>query len=291
MKNIFNRLKINSLIIICGLTVAPFPAYSQNVNTSPKNIIGQNSASYDDIIGITLESNVVVDVIIRKITKLPPSQSIGVRSDRKRILITANVQSLIRGQSGLNSEIKFLFDAPVDSRGKIPKLKKQRFIAFGGHVPNRSDFIKLSRTASMLPYSGDISNFVRNSTREVLAANAPQQIIGINSAFHSPGTIIGEGETQIFLETRMNQPMAISINSRSGERVRWSVSASEVIDINATEPVRNSLMGYRLACGLPRTIGDSAIAPLSAPNQRIVVNDYNFIRSAIGPCNRTITFE
>lgn len=291
MSTIYKPLILKSLMILSAFVALPATAFAQGNQLSNNISNGQGLTSYDDIMSITLESELVVDIVARKIKKLPDSQTIGVRADRKRILIIGEVQSLIRGQKGLSSEIQFLYDAPIDSRGKIPKLKKKRFIAFGRHVTNRSDFIRLTHTASMLPYSDAINERVRSSIREAIAADAPQEIISVSSAFHSPGTIIGEGETQIFLETKFGQPMAISVTSKRGQNRRWSVSTSEVIDINATEPRRSSLLGYRLACSLPRSISPNIIEANNQSERQKLLSDYKLILDSVGPCERSRTWK
>lgn len=291
MLTFYKSLILKYLILFFSLSIIASTAHTQG-NQASNNIANvQNSASYDDIMGITLESELVVDIVAKKIKNLPASQTIGVRPDRKRVLIIGEVQSLIRGKNGLNSQVQFLFDAPIDSRGKIPKLKKMRFIAFGRHVTGRSDFIRLSRTASMLRYSDRINTMVRSSIREAIAANAPQEITSISSAFHSPGTIIGEGETQIFLNTEFGQPMAISVTSKRGQNRRWSVSTSEVIDINATEPRRFSLLGYRLACSLPKSLSSSNIESSDQRNRQKAISDYKLVKDSIGPCERNLAWQ
>lgn len=262
--------------------------HAQTNNLPIKNSLGQNQVSYDDMMAIIIDSNLVVDIIVRKVKKLPPSQSIGAPIGKERLLITANVQSLIRADRGINSEIKFLYDAPVNSRGKIPKLKKQRFFAFGRNVANRPDFIKLTYTDSILPYDAQMDLMIRSAITEVIAPNAAQKITGISSAFHSPGTIIGEGETQIFLNTEFRQPMALSVVSTGNQSRSWSLSTSEVIDINATEPRRSSLLGHRLACSLPQNIEPSKIESSDPRDSRKAADDYNFVKNAIGPCVRNI---
>lgn len=291
MTNINKSLILKYLFLLFTLPFIATKSFAQPQEISNNVASGQNSASYDDIMSITLESELVVDIVAKKIKNLPASQSVGVRPDRKRVLIIAEVQSLIRGKTGLNSEVSFLFDAPIDSRGKIPKLKKLRFVAFGRHISGRNDFIRLTHTASMLLYSESLNNRVRNSIREVIADNAPQKITSISSAFHSPGTIIGEGETQIFLNTEFGQPMAISVTSKQGQNRRWSVSTSEVIDINATEPRRFSLLGYRLACSLPRSLSPSIIESINQDNREKLLSDYKLVIDSIGLCQRNLTWR
>ena len=111
--------------------------------------------------------------------------------------------------------------------------------------------------------------------------------MSITSAFHSPGTIIGEGETQIFVEARDNQIYSLSVLSRPGEAKRWAVSTGEVIDESAMAPPKNTLLWYRLACGLPRTLDTKLIETAEPENVARTQADYRFILESLGRCDRT----
>lgn len=291
MNTPIKKLILNNFIAVFSLFFMVPALHAQSVTTETKNILGQSPPSYDALTNIALESPLVADIIVKKVNSLPASQSVGVPANKKRILIIAELQSLIRARKGLNSEIKFLFDAPLDSRGKIPKLKKLRFLAFGSNVKNNADFIKLTHIASMIPYTQNANNALRTIIKDIIAEDAPQKITSISSAFHSPGTIIGEGETQIFLNTETGQPIAISVISKQNQRPKWSASTSEVIDINATEPARNSLLGHRLACGLPNMIDNDKIEAASSKDRRKAATDYDYVRSSIGRCNINIDWN
>ena len=75
---------------------------------------------------------------------------------------------------------------------------------------------------------------VRSITKEAVQIDAPPRITGIASGFYSAGTVLGEGETQIFIRTESEQPMSLSVLSRPGLEKRWAVSTAEVIDESAT---------------------------------------------------------
>ena len=65
---------------------------------------------------------------------------------------------------------------------------------------------------------------LRAIVREARAADAPPRITGIGRAFHVPGSLPGESETQIFLQTADSRPISLSVLRRPGEQPRWSVA-------------------------------------------------------------------
>jgi hypothetical protein len=118
---------------------------------------------------------------------------------------------------------------------------------------------------------------------------APPRITGIGNAFFVPGALPGEGETQVFLTTADNQPVSLTVLRRPGERPRWAVALSEIVDEAAGPPPAETLLWYRLACSLPRTLPERSTASLGPADADQARADYRFIMDALGPCGRTRT--
>ena len=204
----------------------------------------------------------------------------------QRMLVEADVLALIRGQSGVTPRVKFLLDLPKDAKGKVPKLKKQRLFLLGSTVAGRPGEIRLSRPNALIQWSAANDVLVRAITQEAVQIDAPQRITGIASAFYSAGTVLGEGETQVFLKTEKDQPMSLSVLSRPGQDKRWAISTAEVIDESATAPLRHTLLWYRLACGLPRDLNAELVEAAESDNAARAPADYKFVINALGPCGR-----
>ncbi len=73
------------------------------------------------------------------------------------------------------------------------------------------------------------------------AADAPPRITGIGRAFHVPGSLPGESETQIFLQTADDRPISLTVLRRPGEQPRWSVALTEIVDEAAAPPAPRHL--------------------------------------------------
>jgi hypothetical protein len=245
-----------------------------------------DSASYADIADLVVISSLIVDATVRNLRKIPAEQAVGVPANLQRMLVEADIVTLIRGQEGVTPRVRFLLDIPKDAKGKIPKLKKQRLFLLGSSVAGRPGEIRLSRPNALIQWSAANDILVRAITKEAVQIDAPEKITGITSAFHSAGTVIGEGETQIFLKTATDQPLSLSVLSRPGELKRWAVSTAEVIDESATAPAKFTLLWYRLACELPRSIAAEMVEAADSDGAAKVQADYNFILDSIGPCGR-----
>ncbi len=243
-------------------------------------------AAYADVADLVVVSSLIVDATIRKAVKVSPEQSVGVPADRQRMLVEADVLALIRGQGGVTPRVKFLLDVPKDAKGKVPKLKKQRMFLLGSPVAGRPGEIRLSRPNALIQWSAANDTLVRAVTQEAVQIDAPKAITGISGAFYSAGTVLGEGETQVFLKTDKGQPMSVSILSRPGQAKSWAVSTAEVIDASASAPARHTLLWYRLACGLPRDLNAELVEAAESDNAARAQADYKFVIEALGPCGR-----
>jgi len=191
-----------------------------------------------------------------------------------------------RGQEGGTPGGRFLLDVPKDAKGKLPKLRKQRPFLLGSTVAGRPGEIRLSRPNALVQWSPANDQLIRAITKEAVQIDAPDRITGITSAFYSAGTVLGEGETQIFLKTAKDQPLSLSVLSRPGEAKRWAVSTAEVIDESATAPQKFTLLWYRLACGLPRALSPDLVEAADSDNAARAQADYKYILDSLGPCGR-----
>jgi hypothetical protein len=276
-----------SVVIAASLLASPCISAARNAPTLPPELAVQAElASYADIADLVVISSLIVDATVRNAQKVTPEQAIGVPTNLQRMLIEADVTALIRGQGGITPRVRFVLDVPKNEKGKIPKLKKQRLFLLGSSVSGRPGEIRLSRPDALIQWSAPNDALVRSITQEAVQIDAPQRITGITSAFHSAGTVLGEGETQIFLKTEKDQPLSLSILSRPGQEKRWAVSTAEVIDESGTAPAKFTLLWYRLACNLPRTLSSDLVEAANGGDAARAQADYKFVQDSLGPCGR-----
>lgn len=272
-----------------ALTLAALLAFSgaaaQQVLPTSFAVQAENAA-YADVADLVIISPMIANVIIKDTKNISAEQAVGVPPTRQRMLVEADVTALIRGDGGIAPRIKFLLDVPKDAKGKTPKLKKQRFFILGSQVPNQPGEFRLSRPNALIQWSASNDILVRTIAQEALLLDAPPAVKGISSAFFSPATVPGDGETQIFIDTANGTPISLSIVSRQGQAKRWSVSTSELIDENTTAPAAQTLLWYRLACGLPRSLSADLVESTGDANVARAQGDYNFVLQSLGPCVR-----
>ncbi|WP_253190473.1 hypothetical protein [Sphingomonas sp. LM7] len=216
--------------------------------------------------------------------KIKGAEAANVAPGRVRFYIEADVTALIRGSNAVSTRIGYVADVPLNERGRDPKLKKQRVLLFARAVPNRPDQLQLTGLDSQRAFTPELDALVRGIAREVVANDAPPAVTGVGNAFHVPGSLPGEGETQVFLQTANGAPVSLQILRRPGEQPRWSVSLGDIVDESAGPPQTNTLLWYRLACGLPRTLPAESIESGDPAHAAIAREDYRIVLRALGPC-------
>ena len=244
--------------------------------------------TYADLADLGLAAPVAAHVRIAKSVQLKGPQAAGVRPGHARFYVEADLVSLIRGAQGLPARVAYVVDLPLDSKGKPPKLrKKSEYILLATPVTGRPGELRLVAPDAQIAWTAQRADILRSIFREASAADAAPRITGIGRAFHAPGSIPGESETQIFLQTQSQRPVSLNVLRRPGQTPVWSVSLSEVVDEAAAAPRPNSLLWYRLACALPASLPGQSLADSDAGEAQAIRADYRLVLQGLGPCART----
>ena len=240
--------------------------------------------AYADVAGLTLMAPLVISGSIRSASKITGADAAGVPAGVQRYYVTLDVQSLLRGDSAVPAQIGYVLDIPLIAGQRPPKLRKQRVILFARPVANRPELVQLVDTDAQRNWSAELEQLTRQIVADVLKPSAPPAITGVGNAFYVPGTLPGEGQSQIFLTTDAGQPVSLIVEHQPGAAPRWSVSFSDLVDQAAPPPPRDSFAWFRLACGLPGSLPDTSIAADDSTAAAILRNDYARIVRDLGPC-------
>jgi hypothetical protein len=261
----------------------------------PSAVLGQNPPlaaapvpppPYAFVADLLRTSPSVIDAVVRSAGRLKPAESPGLAPGFVRLDVTADVLAQIRGRESLPARVNYLVDVPLDARGRPPKLKGQRVLLFAAPVAGKADQIQLIGKRGQQAWTPSFDARLREIARALVAPDAPPEITGIGNVFHVPGSLPGEGETQIFLTTKDSRPVSLSVLRRPGEQPRWAVALSEIVDEAAAPPARDTLLWYRLACFLPPALPDRAVQTLGAPDAAAAREDYTLVLNQLGRCER-----
>jgi hypothetical protein len=208
-----------------------------------------------------------------------------------RLYVEARTIALLSGTSAVGESLVYLVDVPLNARGKPDRLKDREMLLFADAVPGRPGSIQLTGKNAQLDYSPALEARVRPILTALIARDAPPVITGLRDALAVQGTLTGESETQVFLQTRDNSPVSMTVLRRPGQRPVWGVSWGEIIDSSSRPPQRETLRWYRLACGLPQSLPSSANLARDPEARRLADADYTFVMQQLGACERAITDE
>jgi len=243
--------------------------------------------TYADLADLALTAPVAAHVRVDDATRLDADEAPGLSPGKTRFYVEADVVSLIKGARGLPARVRYLVDVANETNGRSPRLRdKSEFILLAAPVPGRPGELQLVGPDAQLPYSAASADRLRAILREAVRSDAPPAIVGIGRAFHVPGSLPGESETQIFLLASDQRPVSLTILRRPGQAPAWAVSLTEIVDNAAAPPARDTLLWYRLACSLPRQLPAQSVAEAGPSEATAIAADYRLVLDRLGPCVR-----
>jgi hypothetical protein len=270
--------------ILYGLVVVMAAGLLPSMAHSAADAASQDSLSYADLADLALPAKIVAKVQITEAIPLKTAQNAAPAAGSERFYLTARIADLVRGQVDTPQTISFVTDVQRDQRGKVPKLKNTIAIIFARPVAGHPGDVQLDAPDAAIGWTTQRESVVRSILVAAAAPDSPPAIAGVDSAFSVPGTIPGERETQIFLQTD-SRPVSLVIARHANEAPSWTVALGEIVDRGVPPPPHDSLLWYQLACHLPR---DVPVAKLVAvPDQAEAIrSDYAVVMQGLGPCVR-----
>jgi hypothetical protein len=274
--------RMKHVLLVAAFSVA-VPAWGDSAPAPAASAL-----TYADLADLALAAPVAAHVRVVRSVPLKPAEAGAVPPGRSRHYVEADVISLIRGADGLAARVSYLTDLPVGPEGKPAKLpKKSEYLLLAQAVPGRPGELRLVAPDAQIAFTPALAEQVRTILREASSASVPPRITGIGRAFHVRGSLPGESETQIFLQTADERPVSLSVIRRPGETPRWAVALSEIVDDAARPPEPNTLLWYRLACTLPAALPPQSYSEAAAEEAAAIKADYRLVMERLGRCART----
>lgn len=241
--------------------------------------------SYADVADYAVDSATIIDARIRRVREVEAARAPGLAPGMARLYLEGDVQSAIYGRDPVARRVAWLVDLPRDARGRAPGVARQRVLLFARPVSVANQLVLVSPRA-MIPWDASVEAHARAIAAELARGNVPPAITGVGQAFHVAGTVAGEGESQIFLTTATDSPVSLTILRRPGQQRAWAAAFGEIVDEAAAAPRPGTIGHYRLACGLPATLPAAALRDASPSEAATARDDYAFVRSRVGACQR-----
>ncbi|WP_164156133.1 hypothetical protein [Sandarakinorhabdus rubra] len=237
-------------------------------------------ASFADVAELTLASPVIVRATITRAAALSRKAAPDVAPGRARLLVTVAVSNPLLAPAALPASLVFAWDAPLDSRGKPPKVTGMEVLAFLA-APGAGGATRLISRRAVQPWDEALADTVRRVAREARSSDVPD-VRGVTSGFRDVGTVAGESESQFFLATTDDRPAVLVVQNRPGEARRVAVARGDIIDESAQPVQPGTLLWYRLACSLPARLPAAA-----GGNDPALARDWQTAIASLGPCGLT----
>lgn len=286
------RMTPPAIAALLALISSGIPSVFAMEQPAPAVAAATSPYSYADLADLAVAAPMAIHARIRKAAALKPEQAPGLAAGHVRFFIEADVVSLIRGSGPLAARISYLVDLPLAANGKAPKLKsKQPVLIFARSVASGTTTdtgsVRLVAPDAQLAWDPATEARLRAILTELVKPGAPPAITGIANGFHVPGTLPGEGETQLFLNTATGEPVSLTVITAADGSRRWAAAFGEIVDGSAAVPRRDTLAWYRLACGLPKALPLDKLAGTAPEDRNKAAADYAMILGALGECTRT----
>ena len=259
--------------------LAATPLHAQEPSTAA-------TATYADLADLADGTPLVLRAEVRRQTTLSPERTGPIEPGYVRLYVEARTQALLSGNAPLGEELRYLVDVPLDAKGRPPKLKKQEVLLFAQAVPGRPGELQLVAPDAQLLYTPELEERLRPILTEFAAGDGPPPVVGIRDVLSIEGTLAGESETQLFLDTEDDAPISLTIVRRPNQAPRWGASFGEIVDQSARAPRRDTLAWYRLACGLPELLPPEVNLSDNPADRARAAQDYAFVREQLGECRR-----
>lgn len=236
--------------------------------------------SYADLADLTLAAPVIVRATIAGSERIADRDSPGLAAGKARLLLTTTIDAALVAPATVPATLSWLWDAPIDSRGRAPRPRGQPVLAWLA-VPDAGGKTRLVATTAQQPWDAALEAHVRAIATEARAGTTPR-ITGIASGFRADGTVPGESESQFFLTAASGPGLTMVVTARPGEPRRVTVARGDVIDESAALVRPETLLHYRLACSLP-----AALPAAAGGDDPALAADWAAALVSLGPCGRT----
>ena len=271
-------------------------AQSSTPPPQPRASLAPDELTYADLVDLADLAPLVVRVEVREAVTLKPGRAgfaliNPVRPGFARVYIKGRTKALLfgagLGEQGLGESVGYLADVALDPKGRVAKLKKREMLVFAQPVAGRPGELRLVAPDAQQPWSPALGDRTLAVLTELVAPGAAPRVVGVREAMHVRGTLLNEGESQIFLATERGDTVSVTVLRRPGAAPAWGVALGEIVDQAARPPLRDTLTWYRLACFLPGAIPPATVLSGTAADRRQAAEDYRYVREQLGPCPRT----
>lgn len=244
------------------------------------------SLSWTDWADLALASPVILSGTVTDSSRLSRRDAPDLPPGTARVLVRVGLNAVLTAPGVLPAEAAWLWQGPVDARGRLPFARHNRLIVFARPLQGGADpqvqALQLVSAAAQQPWSPDAEAIARGVLEAARRLGVSELMVtGVDAASAVAGDIPGYSDSQFFLHTSAGRPLTLIVRRRPDQPVQILATTSELVD-SAARIMPQTLLWRALACGLPPALPDA-----DADSAQLAA-DYAAARMAIGDCGRTV---
>lgn len=271
----FRTLKLGALVAALGTVNLAGPMAAAQVHVT---------AARADLADLVLASTTVVRARVTKAKEIKAERAPGLSPGYRRFLVDAEVEGVLAAPGGVPGEIRYLADLPETERGRAPSVRGADVLLFLGPEQRPGEYA-LAHRKGQQAWSSETESIAKRFLAERSTSTLPTGTLEVTGAFHVPGTVPGESESQIFVRGADGLPASLVVLRRPGQDPRVVIATGDVIDPGAPSPDPQALTTLLFACGLPAALPEDA----AQGDHAAVVSDFAAAKDALGGCERRFT--
>jgi hypothetical protein len=247
------------------------------------------STPYPQAARLYLAAPVVAKGLVRGQSKLGKKEAASLPPlpmGQGRAFIEVELQGVLKAPTPLPARLKFLWQGPLDAKGKIPNFKKQTLLMFlSTATVNGVTGYGLTDVGSIKPWSVEEEAQLRAIAS---AAQDPAQrglaIKGVRSTFVTQPETDSDPFVHILFSTQNGAPLA-AILEKNRTNSTWSLRTTLTDLDQDAMPVQNqSLLWYHMACGLPAAPPQIVEQQPTPGEVALARAAWNAMLELLGPC-------
>jgi hypothetical protein len=260
------------MAVLIALLVHPVPSIAQD-------------ASYARLARAYLSESFVAYVTVRGSKKLPKTIAPALPG-RARFLVEADVIRVLKAPGVVNGRLTYVWEGPLDAKGKPPAFKKQDMLVFLRSLNDPAVPFQLAAPDKQFPWSAEAEGRLRAIAQEAQQASLRTiNLTGVQSAFTTEADTPYARLTQFLFASRDGQLIGVTVRVKP-DGTGDVISSSEEILGGGMRLQANTLMWYHLACTTPVSLPADVLSDQPTDEERdVVVKDYATFRQALGGCN------
>lgn len=226
----------------------------------------------------------VAYVKIRGTRKLPKTLSPALPG-RARFVVEADVIRVLKAPGVVNGRLLYVWEGPLDAKGKAPNFKKQDMLVFLRPLNDPAVSFQLAVPEKQLIWTADAESRLRGIAQEAQQASVRTiSLTGVQSAFTTEADAPYARLTQFLFASRNGQLVGAATRVKP-DGTGDVISSSEEMLGGGLRIQANTLMWYHLACTTPAQLPADVLADQPTDEERAVVaRDYATFKQALGGC-------